>query len=65
MASSGRALGRPHTGFSPLAVGFKENLFHFSFGLNSSLNFKNSYLSVQYSKNHEISSVGFVIMSSI
>jgi hypothetical protein len=27
-----------------VALGFKENLFHFYFGLNSSLNFENSYL---------------------
>jgi hypothetical protein len=46
-----RCAAGPPAGFDPVALGFKEILFHFYFGLNSSLNFENSYLSVQYSKN--------------
>jgi hypothetical protein len=67
VASFGWAPSRPwehcsigsRAGFGPLAEGFIEILFHFSFSLNSTLNFKNSYLSVQCSKNYEIGSVGF------
>jgi hypothetical protein len=48
----------PHTGFSLLARG----KIKFSFLFLFSLNFENSYLSVQSSKNYETSSIGFIIL---
>jgi hypothetical protein len=53
-------VGRMAT-FGPLARAEIEKPFLFCFGLNSNLNLKNSYLPVQSSKNHETSSVGFII----
>jgi hypothetical protein len=50
----------PHMAFTPLARSGMEIPFLFLFGLNSSSIFKNSYLSIQSSKNHETSSAGFV-----
>jgi hypothetical protein len=43
--------------FSPLAIAKIEIPFLFSSGLNLSLNFENSYLPVQSSKNHETNSI--------
>jgi hypothetical protein len=51
-------------GMQPSGRDSNRNPFHFPFGLNSSLNFVDSYLSVQSSKNHETGSVGFINLSS-
>jgi hypothetical protein len=56
-------LGR--AGMQPSGRDSNEIPFYFPFRLNSYLNFENSYLSVQSSKNSEISSIGFVISRSI
>jgi hypothetical protein len=39
-----------------------QNSFLFYFDSNSNLNFKNSYLDIQSSKNYETSSIGFIIL---
>jgi hypothetical protein len=51
--------------FGPLARAKIRIPFLFSFGLNSSLKFENSYLPVQSSKNHETDSIGFINSRSI
>jgi hypothetical protein len=51
--------------FGALARAKIEIPFLFSFGLNLSLNFENSDLLVQISKNHETNSVGFTNSRSI
>jgi hypothetical protein len=50
--------------FGPMAWDSNRIPFLFPFVFNSSLNFENPYLSVQSSKNHETSSVSFVISRS-
>jgi hypothetical protein len=52
-------------GFSAVGIGFKRIPFYFPFGLNSSLNFENSYLFEYMFKIHKTNFVGFVILSSI
>jgi hypothetical protein len=52
-------------GIGKVAWDSNEFPFHFSFGLNLSLNLKKSYPSAHSSKNDEISSVGFVFLRSI
>jgi hypothetical protein len=63
-ATIGLGRGKPHGHFWPVGQILNENFFQFHFGLNSSLNFENSYISIQSSKNHETNSVGFVKLSS-
>jgi hypothetical protein len=48
--------------FRPNGSGLNEIPFQFLCGLNLSLNFENSYLSVHRSKNHETGPLGFVIL---
>jgi hypothetical protein len=48
--------------FWPNGLGLNEIPFQFLCGLNLSLNFENSYISVHSSKNHETGHVGFVIL---
>jgi hypothetical protein len=54
-----------HATFGPVASWKIEFLLIFHFGLNSSLIFGNSYISVQSFKNHKTSSVGFINLRSI
>jgi hypothetical protein len=64
LAGCAVALGRALE-YILVARGLNEIPFHFPFGLNSSLNLENSYLSVQSSQNHETNFVGFLISKSI
>jgi hypothetical protein len=55
-------------GCTHVSVGWhslERNSFSICFTLNLSLNFKNSYLSIQSSKNYETSCIDFVILFSI
>jgi hypothetical protein len=72
MGREGQAMAAKHAsvswatrGFRPSGTVLNRILFLFLFGLNSSLNFENSYLSIQSSKNHETSSVSFLISGPI
>jgi hypothetical protein len=64
-ATVGLGHDRPRGHFWPIGQNLNRNPFPFHFGLNSSLNFENSYLSAKSSKNHETNSVRFLNSSSI